>query len=32
VIRRRTDSTMRAALIYVGGSIAVFYLFYLLLH
>jgi len=24
-----TDSTMRAALIYVVGSIAVFYLFYL---
>ena len=26
------DSTMRAALIYVVGSIAVFYLFYLFLH
>ena len=32
VIRRKSDSTMRAALIYVVGSIAVFYLFYLFLH
>jgi hypothetical protein len=32
VIRRKSDGTMRAALIYVVGSIAVFYLFYLFLH
>jgi len=32
VIRRKSDSTMRAALIYVVGSIAVFCLFYLFLH
>jgi hypothetical protein len=32
VIRRKSDSTMRAALIYVVDSIAVFYLFYLFLH
>lgn len=32
MIRRKSDSTMRAAFIYVVGSIAVFYLFYLFLH
>ena len=32
VIRRKTDSTMRAALTYVVGMIAALYLFYLFLH
>ena len=32
VIRRKTYSTMRAALTYVAGMIAVLYLFYLFLH
>jgi hypothetical protein len=32
VIRRKTDSTMRAALTYGVGMIAALYLFYLFLH
>ena len=32
VIRRNSDSTMRAALIYGVGMIAALYLFYLFLH
>ena len=32
MIRRRTDSTMRAALTYGVGMIAALYLFYLFLH